>query len=98
MPERRTLVEGLKPTPAPVDPTLENDFVYEHPKSVKANATTVAPTLNRSPISTRIREDFYKALKRASLERQLNGQEPHSLQGILEEAIEPWLKNNGYLP
>lgn len=38
-----------------------------------------------------------KALKRASLERQLQGVEPSRLQDILEEALEPWLKANGYL-
>jgi hypothetical protein len=53
--------------------------------------------VSRSPISTRIRADFAAALKRASLERQLAGAEPHTLQDILEEAIEPWLKANGYL-
>jgi len=37
------------------------------------------------------------ALKRASLERRLKAIEPNTLQDILEEAIEPWLKTNGYL-
>jgi hypothetical protein len=46
---------------------------------------------------TRIRADFAAALKKASLERQLNDVTPNSLQSILEEAIEPWLKQNGYL-
>jgi hypothetical protein len=54
-------------------------------------------TLSRVPISTRIRADFVAALKRASLERQLNGVEPNTLQDMLEQAIEPWLKANGYL-
>jgi hypothetical protein len=44
-----------------------------------------------------MREDFAKALKRASLERQLKGLEPNTLQDILEEAIEPWLRTNGYI-
>jgi hypothetical protein len=56
-----------------------------------------APPLSRVPISTRIRTDFAAALKRASLERQLEGVEPNTLQDILEEAIEPWLKANGYV-
>jgi hypothetical protein len=49
------------------------------------------------PLSTRIRSDFFAALKRASLERQLSKSEPHTLIEILEQAIEPWLKSNGYL-
>ena len=54
-------------------------------------------TINRVPLSTRMRADFAKALKRASLERQLEGVEPNTLQDILEEAAEPWLKSNGYI-
>jgi hypothetical protein len=34
--------------------------------------------------------------QRASLERQLNGTAPNTLQDILEEALEPWLRSNGY--
>jgi hypothetical protein len=41
--------------------------------------------------------EYAAALKRASLQRQLEGIEPNTLQDILEQAIEPWLKNNGYL-
>ena len=51
----------------------------------------------RVPISTRMRADFATALKRASLERQLSGIEPNTLQDILEQAVEPWLRSNGYL-
>ncbi|MHC5540635.1 hypothetical protein ACYOEI_20650, partial [Singulisphaera rosea] len=54
-------------------------------------------TLSRVPLSTRMRSDFAAALKRASLERQLEGVEPNTLQDILEQAVEPWLRNNGYL-
>jgi hypothetical protein len=49
------------------------------------------------PIGTRIRAEYAEALKRASLERQLNKIEPSMLQDILEQAIEPWLKSNRYI-
>jgi len=49
-------------------------------------------------LSSKIRTDFAEALKRASLERQLNKIQPNTLQDIIEEAIEPWLRSNGYLP
>lgn len=101
MKERRPLIDGLKSPPPIVDPKVEKDFVFQ----AKSNGTTPEmPTQNhtapvaRSPISTRIRADFATALKRASLERQLKGIEPSTLQDILEEAIEPWLKSNGCLP
>jgi hypothetical protein len=54
-------------------------------------------TITREPLTTRIRSDFAKALKRASLERQLAGQFPNTMLEILEEALEPWLRKNGYL-
>ena len=92
--QRRPLIDGIKPSQPSVNPQLEKEFVYG-PKSAPARPT-VAPVPNRVPISTRIRGDFAAALKRASLERQLNGTEPNTLQDLLEEAIEPWLKLNGY--
>jgi hypothetical protein len=103
MAERRALVEGLKnPAPA-VDPEKEKAFVFREKKDQAAepaqtpapSATT--PTISRVPLSTRMRSDFAAALKRASLERQLEGVEPNTLQDILEQAIEPWLRGNGYL-
>jgi len=98
MAERRSLTEGLKATPPPIDIAVEKKFVYGDKEPTKPTAPIVpAANLNRVPISTRIRDDFARALKRASLERQLEGKEPNTLQDILEEAIEPWLKSNGYL-
>jgi hypothetical protein len=102
MAERRTLTEGLKATPR-IDPSVAKEFILSgkgtgDPRPVEAApAATPAPVVNRAPISTRVRADMAAALKRASLERQLKGVEPNTLQDILEEAIEPWLKANGYL-
>lgn len=55
------------------------------------------PNLGRSPLTTRLRSDIGTALKRASLERQLAGQSPYTVQDILETVLEPWLKSHGYL-
>lgn len=52
---------------------------------------------NRAPLTTRLRADYAAALKRASLERQLQGAAPNTVQEILEAALEPWLRTNGYL-
>lgn len=107
MADRRSLIEGLKPTAPAVNAGVEKDFVYgstAKPASDaigQSSAPVASPTTTqvvRAPISTRIRADFAQALKRASLERQLSGTEPNTLQDILEEAIEPWLKSHGYLP
>jgi hypothetical protein len=45
----------------------------------------------------RIRVDYARALKRASLQRQLDGVEPNQIQGIIEACLEPWLQSHGYL-
>jgi hypothetical protein len=97
----------LKPPVPPVDPEKEKDFVFRGPKNPTAttNPPSVAtPTTEpagaapaRVPLSTRMRGDFAEALKRASLERQLAKVEPNTLTDILEQAVEPWLRSNGYL-
>lgn len=106
MSERRSLVEGLKQTPLPIDPQREKEFVFQSKHTGERQidgkptgaASAPVPVSARAPISTRIRADYATALKRASLERQLSNTEPNTLQDILEEAIGPWLKTNGYLP
>ncbi len=105
MAERRALIEGLKTPPSPVDPNKEEAFVFGGKKGKGADAADAAASavqttpaaMARVPLSTRMRADFATALKRASLERQLNGVEPNTLQDILEQAVEPWLRSNGYL-
>jgi hypothetical protein len=96
MAERRTLTEGLKATPEPLDAGIVRQLVYAD-KPQQQQPTPQTETINRVPLSTRMRADFAKALKRASLERQLEGVEPNTLQDILEEAAEPWLKSKGYI-
>ena len=75
----------------PTDPMPEP--VAEVPE---ANLSPAAPA-GRLPLTTRLRSDLALALKRASLERQLAGQTPNTVQDILELALEPWLKDHGYL-
>ena len=82
-------------TPAPLEPAKEKEFVFG--RQPKAPAI-VSPPPATAPISMRLRADFVAALKRASLERQLEGVEPRTMRAILEEAVEPWLRSNGYLP
>lgn len=94
MGERRPLSDGIKPqVNAPtVDPDIERQFVHGNKQ-----VAPPPPPVTRVPISTRIRAEYADALKRASLQRQLDKVEPSTLQDILEQAIEPWLRSNGYL-
>ncbi|MBL9081571.1 MAG: hypothetical protein JNK76_07180 [Planctomycetales bacterium] len=102
MAERRSLIDGVKPQTPAVDPQVEEAFVRGAKlpgggaEPVPPSATTAV--IPRSPLSTRIRSDYAKALKHASLDRQLKAIEPNTISDILEQALEPWLKTNGYLP
>jgi hypothetical protein len=53
--------------------------------------------MGRAPLTIRFRTKTAKALKNASLDRQMRGLEPYKLQDILELVVEPWLHTNGYL-
>ncbi|MFO0943695.1 MAG: hypothetical protein U0930_23410 [Pirellulales bacterium] len=96
MSERRSLVEGIKTSTQKVDPTLEKAFVFGTEAPTPEIKETASRNVSRSPLSTRVRVDLAMALKRVSLERQLAGSYPNSLQDILEEALESWLMVNGH--
>ena len=84
-----------KATTAKKPPGAKKAAASEIPAPTETHASV--STHARVPLSTRMREDFAGALKRASLERQLAKVEPNTLQDILEQAFEPWLRANGYL-
>lgn len=91
--QRRALIEGLNtPSTKPHTPAAEAAFVYG-----RAAPAASPPPASRSPLTTRLRADLAAALKRASLERQLAGQTPCEIQELLDAALEPWLKQHGYL-
>jgi hypothetical protein len=104
MVNHRPLVAGLKP---PTDRSAEEKFVFGGRTSATEPTMTpvqsvptvqrATPKVSRVPFTTRLRSDLATALKRASLERQLQGVEPNQVQEILENALEPWLRANGYL-
>lgn len=100
MADRRPLIDGLKaPSPA-VDPRQEEAFVYGAKKPAPPpEPVTAVPARKpgRVQLSTKMRADLAEALKQASLKRQLSGEEPSKVQDILETALEPWLRENGYL-
>lgn len=49
------------------------------------------------PVTVRMSPRLAGALKRASLERQLQGESLCTQQDIVEHALEPWLREQGYL-
>ena len=109
MKERRSLAEGLK-SAGGLDPALEEEFVYRDKGKAPEPEPSPLPAaeareekgqggnpVGRVPLTIRFRSDIAAVFKRASLQRQLDGVTPHALQDILEEALVPWLKANGYL-
>jgi hypothetical protein len=107
MAERRALIEGVKAA-TDVAASLEKKFVFGD--KIKSASQSPSPAVearedkaqagkpvSRVPFTTRVRADYASALKRASLERELNGVFPHTVQALLEDALEPWLRTNGYL-
>ncbi|RCS49495.1 hypothetical protein DTL42_13300 [Bremerella cremea] len=106
MSQRRSLVTGLEETPDLK--ALERKFVFGDKEestdvsdatleSVSHTNESVLPQYRgRVPLTTRCRPELASALKRASLKRQLEGKEPYRIQEILEDAIEKWLRSQGY--
>lgn len=86
-------------TPPPPAPSEPQGKPAPATAVVAAEKSPLTPLtgISRVPVGARIRTELATGLKRASLERQLQGIEPNSLQDILEEAIEPWLRKHGYL-
>jgi hypothetical protein len=62
----------------------------------RARSSKVAP-VGLIPVTVRLRPEIAGALKRASLERQLSGEELFTQQDIVEQALEPWLRREGLL-
>ena len=100
--------KAAKPA-APAPKTRQPEFTPPHeadplpappalPRSLTAHvapATSPLTGVGRVPVGARVRTELAAALKRASLERQLQGIQPNSMQDILEEALELWLHKHG---
>lgn len=103
MTERRSLVDGLQNTPKVQE--LEKEFVfgatsdgaahYEVASEKPKKAEVMPQFRGRVPLTTRCRPELASAIKRISLERQLSGAEPSTMQDILEQALEQWLARYG---
>ena len=113
MAKRRTLVTGIKSKtksdpkkeaafvygqrkPAAEEKIAKAKVKIPPPQPEPVEQPTVPPQ-GRAPLTTRLRADLSAALKRASLERQLAGLTPNTVQDIIEVALEPWLRDNGHL-
>lgn len=90
-----------RPVVAPVnistEPPRETKEVSEQKVSKPKKKANRFQPVGLIPVTVRLRPEIAGALKRASLERELEGEEVFTQQDLVENALEPWLKNEGYL-
>src|SRR3954470_2269523 len=93
------------PSRAAVAPETSREVIAPTPEPVRAERRPVRRSkpskvtpIGLIPVTVRLRPEVAGALKRASLERQLGGEELFTQQEIVEQALEPWLYGEGLLP
>ena len=94
MTKRRPLVDGLNEKKAELS-QAEKDLVFGKEKA-KENHDVAPKITGRIPITVKVRPDVGSALKRASLQRQLDGIEPSTIQDIVDEALANWLAHKDF--
>jgi hypothetical protein len=72
-------------------------FTAEQPQKRRRTKSAGVTPVGLIPVTVRLRPEVAGALKRASLERQLSGDDMFTQQDLVEQALEPWLRSNGYL-
>ncbi len=88
-----TTTASSAPSPAPSANTPES---ATHPgPGASTMSAALAPGL--IPVNVRIRPELARALKTASLTRQLSGTTPFCKREIVEQALEAWLRAEGYV-
>ena len=90
--------EAEEPGSVEQDPPAHEKMTAESQQHTPTQDSRILPQFaGRVPITTRTRPEVASAVKRAALTRQLDGIVPYSVQDIVEEALEQWLRTNGYL-
>ena len=94
-PQQAVRVVQQSERPADTRPQADSRAAaFARTKKKRANGITpVAPV----PVTVRLKPEIAGALKRASLERQLDGEKLFTQQDIVENLLEPWLRDQGYL-
>jgi hypothetical protein len=89
-PEPMTTAEVEKPEPT---------AARKPPRPTPSKRARTAPLHSTPlvPVTVRLKPEIADALKRASLERQLNGIPTFTQQDIVEDALVPWLRSEGLL-
>jgi len=81
-----------------VDRSLEPLAASDDQRSTRKKKGKKSPVpVGLIPVTVRLKPEIAAALKRASLERQLAGEEVYTQQDLVEIALEPWLRSEGVL-
>lgn len=91
-----TDLRQLTITSPPASPRVSVSTSTGASVSPRRKSTSIAP-VGLIPVTVRLHPEIAGALKRASLELQLSGQEIFTQQQLVERALEPWLRSQGYL-
>ena len=78
-------------------PKQKQPETFTAPKNTEPQTDAAVMTPGLIPIHVRVSPEIAGALKTAALQRELRGVEPFTKREIVEQALEPWLKKNGYL-
>lgn len=93
--------ERRAPKAEPVNFSRPRDQLPRHASASgqprNGNSSVRVTPIGLIPITVRLRPEIAGALKRVSLERQLTGEAPFTQQDLVEQALEPWLRSEGYL-
>lgn len=87
---------GAAPAPEPAAERPPAARAAPPPKTKKKRTSGIAPVAP-IPVTVRLRPEIAGGLKRASLERQLAGEETFTQQDLVETLLEPWLREQGYI-
>jgi hypothetical protein len=107
MTERRPLTNAVNQAVPGVDSEIVRSFVTQRPSHSNESqagqrSTTRSPVkfqrVGLIPVTVRLRPEIAFALKRASLERELEGESIYTQQELVEQVLCPWLQSQGYLP
>ncbi len=93
-PQETTSSPASRETPREASPTPPSEQKPIRQKPKKPNRFHPVGLI---PVTVRLRPEIAGALKRASLERELAGEDVFTQQAIVEEALEPWLADAGFL-
>jgi|694.fasta_scaffold35511_3 hypothetical protein len=71
-------------------------FVQHGPAAARQPAQPVAAT-GTVMLSVRLRPDVMAAVRMAAVTRKNAGQQPATTQGVVQVALEEWLRSHGHL-